>query len=182
MPLRHASSPTAHDVFEILVREHADMLMAYLRSLVRDPAAVDDLFQESMLTAWRRLDDFDRERPFGPWLRGIATRLVLQHRRRAAGAAFNCDPAVLAALEQSFDDLARQPGDSFRDRAERLFDCLRRLPATLRETVELAYARDLLLHQVATTLGCTEEAVKKRVQRSRQLLADCIRTSEVHVP
>ena len=48
-----------------------------------------------MLTAWRRLGDYDHTRPFGPWLRGIATRLVLRHRDRRfedvsshAGAVF----------------------------------------------------------------------------------------------
>lgn len=157
------------------------MLTAYLRSLVHDPAVVDDLFQEAMLTAWRRLADYDRQRPFGPWLRGIATRLVLQHRRKAATrGVFNCDPAVLAALEQNFDELSRQPGDTFRDRADRLVDCLKRLPARLRETIELVYARDLMLRQIAESLDTTEEAVKKRVQRGRQLLAECIRSGEVN--
>ncbi len=31
----------AKDIFEILMREHADMLLVFLRSMVRDPAAVD---------------------------------------------------------------------------------------------------------------------------------------------
>lgn len=42
--------------FEILARENSRMLTAYLRTLVDDESVVDDLFQESMLVAWRRLD------------------------------------------------------------------------------------------------------------------------------
>ena len=53
------------------------MLTVFLRSRVNDEAAVDDLFQETMLVAWKRLDDCDLSRPFGPWLRGIAHRLVM---------------------------------------------------------------------------------------------------------
>ena len=34
------------------------MLRIYLRSLVRDEAAINDLFQESMIVAGRRLDAF----------------------------------------------------------------------------------------------------------------------------
>ena len=34
----------AEDLFEILVRENADMLTAYIRSAVRDRAVADDLF------------------------------------------------------------------------------------------------------------------------------------------
>ena len=48
------------------------MLTVFLRSRVNDEAAVDDLFQETMLVAWKRLDECDLSRPFGPWLRGIA--------------------------------------------------------------------------------------------------------------
>ena len=50
----------AHAVFEILVRENAAMLTTYLRAAVRDAADVDDLFQEAMIVAWRRLGEFDR--------------------------------------------------------------------------------------------------------------------------
>ena len=73
----------ARTAFEILARENSRMLMVYLRSLVRDEAAVDDLFQETMVIAWRRIDDFDRSRSFGKWIRGIAGKLVLAHFRKA---------------------------------------------------------------------------------------------------
>jgi len=49
--------------FEMLVRENSRMLMTYLRSLVSDATAVDDLFQETMVVAWRRMDDCDLTRP-----------------------------------------------------------------------------------------------------------------------
>jgi len=70
-------------LFEILVREHADMLASFLRSAVADAAAVDDLFQETFLVVWKNLDRYDRGRPFAPWVRGIASRLVMAERRRS---------------------------------------------------------------------------------------------------
>lgn len=79
--------------FEILVRENARMLTTYLRSLVHDEAAVDDLFQETMVVAWRRLDECDLSRPFSPWLRGIASRFVMAHyRKRKQQPAFRVLP------------------------------------------------------------------------------------------
>ena len=169
---------SGRQVFEILVRDHADMLVSYLRSLVRVPDVVDDLFQETMLTAWRRLPDYDRDRPFGPWLRGIATRLALKHRERRARDMLNCDSAVLEALEHRFAGLSRSP-DGFGDAVDRLLFCLRRLPDKIRVAVELVYRQGLGLRQVATRLGASEEAVKKRVQRGRRLLAECVQGQEV---
>lgn len=173
--------PTSHSgkaVFEILVREHADMLSAYLRSLVGNDPALDDLFQQTMLVAWRRLDDYDRSRPFAPWLRGIAQKLVLEHHRRGRARATATDPAILAELDLRYDRLAALPGDTFRDRADRLLSCLGKLPEAMRHAIEMVYARGLLLAAAADALDSSEEAVKKRVQRGRRLLADCIRNGE----
>ncbi|MHC5066215.1 MAG: RNA polymerase sigma factor [Planctomycetota bacterium] len=171
-------SPSGRQVFEILAREHADMLVSYLRSLVRGEETVDDLFQETMLTAWRRLDDYDRERPFAPWLRGIASRLVLRQRDQSARDLLTCDLQVLEALEDRHQALARK-SDSFRDSVDRLLNCLRRLPDKLRSVIELAYQSGLGFKQVAKELDCSEEAAKKRAQRGRQLLADCLLETEL---
>jgi len=163
----------ARQVFEILVREHADMLLVYLRGLLRSADAVDDVFQETMLTAWRRLADYDHERPFGPWLRGIALRLVLKHRARAARLVPHCEPEVLEALEQRF--AAAPTAEAFATLAERLHACLRQLPDKLRSVVALVYEQGLRLREAAQALAASEEAVKKRVQRGRQQLAECLR-------
>lgn len=176
-PSDPAASRPAWDgraVFEILAREHADMLTAYLRSLIGNDSSIDDLFQQSMLVAWRRLNDYDRSRPFGPWLRGIAQRLVLEHRRHTASRPAPMDPAVLVELDRRFDALAAGPGDTFRERAERVMGCLAKLPEAMRHSIEMIYARGMLIAAAAAALGATEEAVKKRVQRARQLLAQCL--------
>ena len=67
------------------MREHAQALDLFLRARLRDPGDVDDVFQEALIVAWRRLADYDPERRFGPWIRGIARRIAL-HRAHAAGA------------------------------------------------------------------------------------------------
>ncbi|MGQ0627635.1 MAG: sigma-70 family RNA polymerase sigma factor [Phycisphaerales bacterium] len=170
-------TPSARRVFEILVQEHADMLTAFLRSLVYSTASVDDLFQETMLVAWRRLEDYDTARPFGPWLRGIASNLVLEHRRKTGRAGLCCEPEVLESLESQFATMNRMEGDTFRERAEKLRSCLSRLPEKLRDVVELAYVRGLLLRQIAEALDAGEEAVKKRIQRAREALIECFQSA-----
>jgi RNA polymerase sigma-70 factor (ECF subfamily) len=65
----------AKQIFEILVRENSRMLLAFIRSIQSDQAAADDIWQETMLVAWRRIGDYDNSRPFGPWLRGIAQKI-----------------------------------------------------------------------------------------------------------
>jgi DNA-directed RNA polymerase specialized sigma24 family protein len=61
-------------LFEALIRENTGMLMAYIRAGIRDEHAADDVYQETVLAAWKRLDDYDSQKPLGPWLRGIASK------------------------------------------------------------------------------------------------------------
>jgi len=164
----------AQTLFEILVREHADMLTAYIHSAVGRTALADDVFQETLLTAWRRLDAYDKQRPFGPWLRGIAARVVLAQRRRWAREIPSCGPETLEYLSDRFADLERQPGDSFQDKLDILRDCVQHLPDLYRAAVHLHYADGLCISELAVRLGVAVEAVKKRLQRARSRLLDCV--------
>lgn len=161
-------------LFEILIREHADRLMVYLRAVVRDPAAVDDLFQETMLTAWRNLDRFDRERPFGPWLRGIAGKLVLAWRRKNCDQPRLCDAEVLELLDQRLTQTDRLPGDTLDEQLEALRDCLQDLPETYRSAIELRYRDQQKPAEITAQLQLNAETVKKRLQRARAMLLECL--------
>lgn len=174
-----ANSIEAEAVFEILVRENASMLMTYLRAAVRDPAAVDDVFQEAMIVAWRRLDEFDRSRPFGPWLRGIAGRLVMAYYRKAQRQAVPCDENVLALLDQQVQHVAERPGDTWDEKIAALAECVEALPGHYRETIRLRYVEEEPASRVAASLDLSLETVKKRLQRARARLLDCLQRKGV---
>ena len=44
-------------MFEVFVRENEGALMAYIRTFIRDAQFAEDLFQETMLIAWRKFDE-----------------------------------------------------------------------------------------------------------------------------
>jgi RNA polymerase sigma-70 factor (ECF subfamily) len=164
----------AKGVFEILVREHAGMLRVYLRSVVHDAAAVDDLFQETMLTAWRLIDRFDSSRPFGPWLRGIAGKLVLAWRRQQAAGPRLCDAAALEQLDLRLSEVQRLPGDTLDEKLEALRRCVAALPDHYQATIDGRFRQQLTPVELASRLQLNLETVKKRLQRARTLLLDCM--------
>jgi RNA polymerase sigma-70 factor (ECF subfamily) len=64
--------------FEALFRDNAAVVRAYAaRRIGRDDA--DDVVGEVFLIAWRRLDDLPEEP--GPWLLGVARRVIANRRR-----------------------------------------------------------------------------------------------------
>jgi RNA polymerase sigma-70 factor (ECF subfamily) len=165
---------TSKDLFEILAREHGSMLLVYLRSVVRDVSAADDLFQETMLTAWRNIDAFDRTRPFGPWLRGIAAKLVLAHYRKNSRKFVYCDDVVLEQIDQRLESVQQRAGDTFDEKLDDLRKCLDALPSSYRQAVDLRYRDGIKGQRLADRLELSIENVKKRLQRARQRLLECM--------
>ena len=172
------SEPSARELFEVLVREHGDALLASIRATA-GAAHADDIFQDTVLVAWRRLADYDRTRPFGPWLRGIARMIALEYATRR-GRIRLASPEVMEEVEQDLRAFERWTGSaaeiamSFRERLTALDDCLARLPANYAQAVQSAYRDSLTLANIARASGEHEETIKKRLQRARALLAECL--------
>jgi RNA polymerase sigma factor (sigma-70 family) len=166
-------------LFEILVRENADALTAFLRAAVDDQAVVDDLFQETMLIAWRKINEYNRARPFGAWQRGIAKKLVIAHARKAAREIPLSSEQVLDYLDQRLAQVERQPGDTLDEKIAALRDCIKRLAPMYREPLDLHYSQRRTTEWIAEKLATTKEAVQKRLQRARMQLVECLEHKDV---
>lgn len=150
-----------------------------MRASVYDQTTADDLFQETMLTAWRMIDEYDRSRSFGAWLRGIAKRLVLAHCRKAAREVPLSSEKVLDYLGQRMEQVDRQPGDTLEERIAALRDCIERLAPLFREPIELHYRQHRTTEWIAGQLASTKDAIQKRPQRARIQLAECLERKAV---
>jgi RNA polymerase sigma-70 factor (ECF subfamily) len=166
-------------LFEILVRENTDSLAAFLRASVEDHASVEDLFQEAVLIAWRKIGDYDRTRPFGAWLRGIAKHLVLAHYRKVAREVPFSNDRILDYLDQRMAQIDRQPGDTLDEKIAALRECIGRLAAPYQEPIDLHYRQGKTTDWIAEHLATTRDAVQKRLQRARVQLAECLERKAV---
>jgi RNA polymerase sigma-70 factor len=163
------------DFFEILVREHADSVRAFLLASVRDPAGAEDLVQETFLVAWKNLQRYDRKLPFGPWVRGIAANLLLNHRRKVGRSKLlYCEQHDLMVLDRRFEAFARLPGDTFDEKLDALRDCLTDLTGPQRQAIQLHYEHGLHCKEIARRMKIGFEAVKKHLQRGRAALHRCL--------
>ena len=168
--------------FEIIARENSRMLTAYLRTLVDDESVVDELFQESMIVAWQRLDKCDLSRPFGPWLRGIARRLVLAHYRKRKALPIFLSETLLTHVDQQFESMATRPGDTWDEKVAAIRECIAALSTSHRAAIKGRYFDEMRTLELATRLGISFEACKKRLVRARAILAECLTRKGVLVP
>ncbi len=159
--------------FEILAAEYRPMVLSYLRAIVQDGHLAEDLTQETMLVAHRKIDAFDTERNFGAWLRGIARNKALQSSRASARHPMLIDSSVVEGMEEVYSLFDHSSGP-WQDRITAVRQCIERLNDAMRAVVTGVYTRGQTINQVASDLGHSFDAVAKRLSRSRRLIRECV--------
>ena len=161
-----------HDRFAVLVAEHQAWLRAYVRTLGVAAENVDDVAQEVFLVAYRRYSDYDPERPFAAWLKGIAKLLAANERRRHQRRGRVLEPALAEALAAI--DEVDEPSDDIAIAVTHLHDCLNQLPDRSRELLRLRYEDELDATALGARLGRDSNAVRQALFRVRELVRRCV--------
>ena len=162
--IRRAQAGDA-DAFGALVDRYWTQIYRWLFALTHNLHTAEDLTQESFLKAWANLKQFTAGTRFRAWLFQIARNGYIDRRRSqrpernrplpeqlpsadAGPAAALMDQETQAVVRKAIDDLPR----AFR------------APFLLRTQEELSYT------EIAQVLSLTEETVRWRVFKARQLL------------
>lgn len=176
----HTVATPAEDrvAFSILVRQHHRSLLAYARALVREEHAARDLAQEALVIAFRSLPKFDTSRDFPTWVRGI---IRTKWRELARQRKYEpLDEATLQALEAQH--LSWQQINATAGSGSAVFvsldGCIEKLPETLRQAVKSFYFQEKSGAETASSLGATEQSIRKRLERARALLRECLERAQ----
>jgi RNA polymerase sigma-70 factor (ECF subfamily) len=163
-------------IFEVLAKQHEPMLMAYLQSLVADHKLAEDVAQQTLLIAYRKINTLKDPSAFPAWLRGIA-RLEAFAAMRRQGREFPVEPEVLQQMDEVYRQFEEQnPAGTWEERFHLVEDCYDRLPETLQTVCRLHYFEDRKAWQIAETLTLNLGAVLKRLERARVAIRDCVET------
>lgn len=162
------------DVYEVLVKQHESMLFAYLLSWVRDPVLAEDIAQEAFIVGFQKLSTLKHKESFAAWLRTIARNLALQALRQRQHEVL-ADADTIQGLEDIFNPFdALEAEESWTERVTVLQECFERLPNKLREVCRLHYFAAQSTKQIADAMRVGLEAVKKRLERAREGIRECI--------
>lgn len=151
----------------VAVAEHVhEPLQRYLRRRT-DAAEVDDVFNDTLLVVWRRIDELPADEPL-PWCYGVARRCLANHRRG--------DDRRLRLV----DRVASEPGPSGSgdpaaaiDRSEpALYEAMASLSDAENEIVRLWAWEGLEPREIAVVLDTTPNAVSVALSRARRKLRD----------
>lgn len=161
-----ASAGDAH-AFSRIVGACQNPVTAIALAIVRDVAASEDIAQEAFLNAWQNLRRLQNPASFLPWLRQITRNLARDHlraRQRLPRTGDEADVAIEAAADARPDPCERLLDEERQHAAAELISAL---PDDSREVLLLFYREGQSSQQVASLLGLSDAAVRKRLSRAR---------------
>lgn len=171
--LRKSAGGDAESFGEI-IRRYRYLVYAAALQIVKDPAAAQDVAQETFITVFAALKDLRSMEAFPPWLRKIARNKALAWRKEQDRLAPLEDAGVLPspaeASEMEKED-ERKEADAFQAEVRKVVSSL---SDTLRFPLLLCYLDDVPTAEAARFLGISEGAVRKRLHDGKKKLQERI--------
>ncbi len=148
--------------FSELVEAHHASLYAFARRRVADPASLEDILAETLMTAWRRRADIPD--PALPWLYGVCLRVISTHRRTARRRG-----RLWRRMTLERQSLGRDPADLVGRRSD-IISAFAKLSEAQREVLRLIAWDGLSTSEAAEVLGCPPGTFRVRYHRARREL------------
>jgi RNA polymerase sigma-70 factor (ECF subfamily) len=175
----------SHHTAFLWLEEHGDALFSFALARIRDPAAAEDLVQETLLAAIGSAGTFNDQSSHRTWLIGILKHKLIDHLRRTLRERpLSGLPADM--LADLFDRRGRWKSPPSRwnadphDLAESaefqsvLAGCLSRLPVRTAQLFWLREAEGMDTHELCEHLGLSPDNVWTILHRARIGLRKCL--------
>jgi len=149
--------------FERAYREHRAAAFAAAVHVLRDPAAAEDVVQDSFMHLWNRPGTFDGRRGSLRGYIAMVARSRAIDRWRAQAAQESASERFRAALGREHEGSPAERTIA-RDNSARLLSVLDGLPPAQREALLLAYGGGLTTSEVAAAVGVPLGTAKSRLR------------------
>lgn len=153
-----------------LIASHQTRLRALVRCLFVRSADVDDLVQEINCVLWEKSDSFQPGTDFWSWASQIARFKALNQIRKYDRERLVFDDEMLARIAS----VAEQRVATIDQRRDALGDCLKSLPTSQRQLIDLRYASGNTIEVIADSINRPAGSVRQTLYRIRESLQKCI--------
>jgi len=166
------------DAIAAVISQYQHRLYRYLVRLVAEPAAAEDLFQNTWLVVMEKIGRYDARRSFEPWLFTVARNQAIDFLRRRRGetldTADECGVSRAERLPSAGPDALEQLLDF--ERSAMVAASLAGLTAIHREVLTLRFEEGMKLEEIAEVLGIPLPTVKSRLSRALEGLRAGVET------
>ncbi len=164
------------DAFAELVYTYQDAVYNLCYRLLSERTEAEDAAQEAFLRAYLNLQRYDPSRSFKTWVLTIASNHCIDRLRRRRLTWLSIEDDVLPGLSLSSDEPEPEHASIMKEQSAALQEILGELNPDYRAAVVLRYWYDYSYTEIADILDTTESAIKSRLFRARQILAEKLDT------
>lgn len=160
------------DAFAELVYTYQDSVYNLCYRMLGERTESEDAAQEAFLRAYLNLQRYDPSRSFKTWLLTIASNHCIDRLRRRRMTWLSIEEPLPPNITLASDEPEPEEATLFNERSQAVQKLLNDLSPDYRAAVILRYWYDYSYTEIADILDTTESAIKSRLFRARQMLAD----------
>ncbi|SEJ52928.1 RNA polymerase sigma-70 factor, ECF subfamily [Bhargavaea ginsengi] len=177
--MAHSQAETGaghRELFNSLVRQHADELKRIAYIYVHDRAECEDIVQEVFISCYKNLGNFRQESEYKTWLIRITINKCKDHHRKWSFRNLVYKP-VIGLFRTGPSAEEKLMG---RHHSQEMIDRISALPAKYKEILILYYYQEMGVSEIAEVLELNVSTVKTRLQRGRESLKHSLERSETN--
>lgn len=159
-------------LFVKLLAEHEKRLQHYVRILVPNSTAADDVLQESKMAMWQHFEKFEEGTNFNAWAHRFVFNRVLAFRKRKGRE--NDVHIFTDAFYEMLDDKYSQEAERVELKIESLQTCIDKLESSQKVMLKMRYFEKAEIEDVAAKIGKTVTAAYRSLSRVRVALRECV--------
>lgn len=151
-----------------LWQEAESSLFAFIRMMNPNTSDLDDIVQETAMTAFRKFATYDAAKSsFATWVRGIAKFEVLNRRRSYARSKVMFSSETLDLVAETVEQTEEEEAD---ERLGLLKRCMADLPEDQKRMLELKYVHGRSSEEIGQIMGISAGNARIRLMRLRDSL------------
>jgi len=149
-----------------LVDRYYQRIYLFMRAVGHDRQISEDLTQETIIRAWRHIQQLREGKALSGWLFRIAGNVSRLHRRRLKGK----DSVSIETVEPPTEGIDSSFQAGQQEQRDLVRQAVQRLPWKLRQAVVLHYMEQLTIAEAADAAGVREGTLKSRLNRGLETL------------
>lgn len=167
--------------FENLISKYQKSIYNLVYRMMGNREDALDLSQETFLKAFSKLETFDLERPFSPWIHKIAKNLCINQlrKRKAKTIPLSFSDNEGQEMEREIADLSTEPGERVlaREKKHEALKAIDQLPEKYRTVLILRHLNHHSYEEIGEILEVPSGTVKTWIYRGRNKLKKYLKES-----
>ncbi len=145
------------------------------KRLRKDPQLVEDIFQETMLAAYRGWHTFEHKSKYLTWLSRIALNKIADYYRKN----IHYDSRRLVPFLDDINaclsiELTPEEEAAIVELRKHTYECLALLPDEYKHILELRYVKEYSYRRMAEVLNTSERSIEGKIYRAKKALRTII--------